>query len=100
MKALIKLLEVLNKPNSELTFREKCRKFIGFIVVGLFGIILNSIFRKIGHEKQRQQEARNKLKYFKPIIEEGLFSNKTTWVMRDNPLSEEQLDDFIKNTKS
>lgn len=99
MKTLIKFLEVMDKPNSELTFREKCRKFIGVVVVGFLGMILISVFRKIGYEKQRQQEARNKLKYFKPIIEEGLFSNKTTWVMRDNPLSDEQLDDFIKNTK-
>lgn len=100
MMILIKFLDVLNKPNSELTFREKCRKFIGVVVIGLFGVFFIHLVRKIGDEKQRQKEARNKLKYFKPIIEEGLFFNKTTWAMRDKPLSEEQLDDFIKNTKA
>ena len=54
---------------------------------------------KSRERKAIQQEKRNKLKYFKPIIEEVLFSNRITWVMRDEPLSDELLDELVKVIK-
>jgi hypothetical protein len=99
MEGIKKFTDVLNKSNSELTFREKCRKLIGVIVIGLLGVILIVFINKSKERKAIEQEKRNKLKYFKPSIEEGLFSNRITWVMRDEPLSDEFLDEFLKEIK-
>ena len=99
MGAIKKFIDVLNKPNSELTFREKCRKLIGVIGIGIGGILIIHISKKISYANNREQERRNKFKYFKPMIEEGLFSNKITWIMRDKPLQEEELDELLKEIK-
>ena len=99
MEAIKKYMYVLNKPNSELTFREKFRKLVGVIVIGHLEGLLVIFINKSRERRTIAQEKRNKFKYFKPIIEEGLFSNKTTWVMRDIPLSDEFLDEFLKEIK-
>lgn len=99
MEGIKKFMYVLNKPNSELTFREKFRKLVGVIVIGLLGGLLVIFINKSRERRAIAQEKRNKFKYFKPIIEEGIFSNKTTWVMRDKPLSDEFLDEFLKEIK-
>jgi hypothetical protein len=97
MKSIKGYVEVLNMPNSELNFREKLRKFIGCIIIGIFGIFLLIVWKGIDNKRAIKKERRNKLKYFKPSIEEGLLSNRTTWVMRDTPLTEGQLDDLFKS---
>ena len=99
MEGIKKFTDVLNKSNSELTFREKCRKLVGVIVIGLLGVILIVFINKSKERKAIEQEKRNKLKYFKPSIEEGLFSNRITWVMRDEPLSDELLDELVNTIK-
>lgn len=99
MESIKRFVEVLEKPNSELNFREKIRKFIGVVFVGLFGFFIVGFLRRINNQREITQERRNKLKYFKPIIEEGLFLNKTTWVMRDTPLTEDTLDELFKTMK-
>lgn len=99
MEAVKRFLHVVDTPNSELTLRQKCTKVFGYIAVGILGYFLVVLIRKQNNSKNEKQKARNKLKYFKPIIEEGMFSNKTTWVMRDTPLKEEELDEFFKTFK-
>jgi len=99
MDAIKRFLDVADTPNSELSLRQKCRKLFGYIVVGLLGYLLVVLISKQNNSRNQKQKERNKLKYFKPIIEEGMFSNKTTWVMRDTPLREEELDEFFKTFK-
>ena len=96
MRAIKDFLDILEKPNKQLTFFEKFKKFIGFIIVGLFGMLLLLVVSKSRERKSIEQEKRNKLKYFKPSIKEGIFSNTITWIMRDEPLSEESLDELMK----
>lgn len=99
MEAIKKFITLLDKPNSELTFREKCRKLIGLIGIGVGGTLIIYISRKISYKNNMEKERRNKFKYFKPMIEEGIFSNKTIWIMRDKPLQEDELDELLKAIK-
>lgn len=91
--------QLMETPNSELKFTQKCRKLLNHIGIAFFGFIIIKTLSKLSNEKAIEREKRNKLKYFTPIIEEGTFSNKTTWVMRENPLTEEQLDEVLKFVK-
>jgi large-conductance mechanosensitive channel len=91
--------QLMETPNSELKFGQKCRKLFNHIGIAFFGFLIIHFLNKASNEKAIEREKRNKLKYFTPIIEEGTFSNKTTWVMRENPLTEEQLDEVLKVVK-
>jgi hypothetical protein len=91
--------QLMETPNSELKFTQKCRKLINHLGIAFFGLIIRSILVKASNEIAIERGKRNKLKYFNPTIEEGVFSNKTTWVMRETPLTEEQLDEVLKVVK-
>lgn len=91
--------QLMETPNSELKFGQKCRKLLNHLGIAFFCFIIKKTLSKLSNEKAIEREKRNKLKYFTPIIEEGFFSNKTTWIMRETPLTEEQLDEVLKFVK-
>jgi hypothetical protein len=97
------VLDILDKPYNELTFTKKVNKFMVsvmvFVFVGLFAFFIIGYFSKLRNERAIIQEKRNKLKYFKKNIEEGFFHNKNTWIMRDTPLTDDEVDELMKLIK-
>jgi hypothetical protein len=87
------LMDILETPYSELCLKDKLKKVMGIIVIGLFAFFL----MKMVKDKKKINQHKNKIKYFNPSIEEGIFSNKITWTMRDKPLTDEQVNDFYKH---
>lgn len=49
--------------------------------------------------RKEEEKERRKIKFFKPTITEGFFSNKVKWEMRDAPLTDEQVNEFFKDRK-
>ena len=82
-----------------LTFTKKVKKFMVFVFVGVFAFFIIGYFNRLRSERAIIREKRNKLKYFKKNIEEGMFFNRTTWVMRDTPLTDDELDELMKTIK-
>ena len=45
-------------------------------------------------EIEENKALKQKLRYFNPIIKQGFWSNSVTWVGREKPLSDEELDNL------
>jgi hypothetical protein len=43
---------------------------------------------------QKRREMKDKVKYMKPTIHEGILFNTVSWEMRDKPLTNEELKQF------
>lgn len=78
----------------------KWKKIMLFIALGLGGILTMVILRRINDRRTEEKRMREKIRYFKPTITEGVLSNRTSWEMRDAPLTDEQLDSFMKSQKN
>jgi large-conductance mechanosensitive channel len=97
MEAAVKdFLVILEKPYNELNGVQKVKRVIGIILIGIFTFVIIMVINKSREKARTENEKRKKLKYFKPTIEEGVFSKRITWVMRDTPLSDELLDELVK----
>lgn len=55
----------------------------------LIGLAIGSVII-MGHFHRRRSVER-KVRYFRPTIEEGIFGKKIHWTLRDEPLTQEQL---------
>jgi hypothetical protein len=53
------------------------------------------IFKSMVLPRLQQRKAiKDKVRYMKPTIHEGILFNSITWEMRDKPLTEQELKDF------
>lgn len=82
--------ENLKRGWKELSWKEK----LLVISIGLGGIWLLPLASKKQDEKKKLRE---KIRCFKPTVTESAFSKSISWEMRDKPLSDEELDEFMKN---
>jgi hypothetical protein len=66
------------------------------IVFGFFAIIVLILFAtlipKIERRNHLKSSIRKRLRYFNPVITEGLFGKRVKWVGRDKPLTDEELE--------
>jgi hypothetical protein len=96
MKGIIYYIKLLDKRYSELSFADKTRKFLSAPFLFFLRVTFMIAFLKVIDIKSKIKEKRNKLKYFKPTIEEGLLYDTTSWTMRDKPLTDEEVDKLMK----
>ncbi len=77
----------------------KWKKYMLFFILGLGGIITIAIYNRFKEKKYKEKKLREKVRYFKPTVNESMFSRSISWEMRDTPLTDKQLDDFMKSQK-
>lgn len=77
----------------------KWKKTLLFIILGLGGILTISIMRRMSAKESEKKKLRERVRYFKPTITETALSKSISWEMRDKPLTDEQLDGFMKSEK-
>ncbi len=65
---------------------------IGIIMISIFAVLL---LRAFLYAIDRRKEVKRKLKYFNPVITETWWGKKITWVGRDRPLTDEQLQELL-----
>lgn len=87
---IIKAIRLIDVPYKNRTFKEKLIVIQFYALVGLLGVFVIGLIRT--HKKS--QVEKNKLKYFKPTIYEGIFTNKISWELRDKPLTDQELSDL------
>lgn len=78
-----------NKTVSSVSIR--LMGLIIFYVVALSAVIIIKKQRSNSGERNR---IKKKLRYFNPIITEGFWGKKITWVGRERPLTDEELEKF------
>jgi hypothetical protein len=84
-------IKISQIPFKKRSFKQKIRVIRITILMRILKFCANLI---IGELKNRQ-ELKNKLKYFKPTIHEGFFSNKISWEQRNKPLTDTELKNII-----
>lgn len=84
------------EPEKKMGFFKKALTSLLYFPVKLFTFIL---LEKINERRRREQEIKEKIKYFNPVIKEGLFSNSITWVGRDKPLTDQELEVLYNSKK-
>lgn len=68
-----------------------------FLKIVLYICFFPTSILMIGVMRERRKENKHlkeKLRYFNPIIKEGFWSNSITWVGREKPLSDDELNNF------
>ncbi len=80
-----------------LSFKEKARKLFVIIAVGVFVFTIMCFKKGLNEESGKKKLVQNKLKYFKPTIIESFWGRKIQWELRDNPLSDEEVNLIINN---
>ena len=83
--------ELCKKPFKTRTFKEKLRVIRYQALMGVLGGIFILAGKYASRTISERKSMKNKLKYFKPTIQEGVFSNTISWQERDIPLSDEEL---------
>ena len=83
--------ELCAKPFNTRTFKEKLRVIRYQALMGVLGGIFILVGKYVSRTISERKAMKNKLKYFKPTIQEGVFSNTISWQERDIPLSDEEL---------
>jgi hypothetical protein len=63
---------------------KRLSNFFGILIGMMLGMMLSGRLK-------RYQRIRRRVKYFNPVITEGFWGKKITWVGRDTPLTEAQL---------
>jgi hypothetical protein len=57
-------------------------------------VVMLLIFEEMKERKHKKNRMKSKLKYFNPIVEESIFGKKITWILREKPLSDEELENL------
>lgn len=83
--------ELCEKPFKTRTFKEKLRVIRFHALIGALCGVFILAARYVINRTSERQAMKNKLKYFKPTIQEGVFSNTISWQERDIPLTDEEL---------
>lgn len=64
-----------------------------FLYIFFFPTII--LVKGFANNRKRENKAlKQKLRYFNPIIKQGFWSNSVTWVGRDKPLTDDELDNL------
>lgn len=77
--------------------KDRIIKFILNLVVFSFGIAFKVILDKSKVHNENKKLLRDKLKYFIPFINKGIFRSRVSWQMREKPLTDEELDVYMKD---
>lgn len=83
--------ELCKQPFKTRTFKEKLRVIRYQAFMGVLGGIFILADKYASRRISERKAIKNKLKHFKPTIQEGFFSNTISWQERDIPLSDEEL---------
>ncbi len=76
-------------PKEKLKWYQKLSFSMVALPIALFAVHLNQ-------RNQEKKELRKKMRYFNPIIREGFWGNTTTWVCRDKPLTDDELEKLFE----
>lgn len=77
----------------------KWKKIMLFIALGLGGILTMVILRRINDKRTEETRLKEKIRHFKPTVNESMFNKSISWEMREKPLTNEELDAFFKSYK-
>ena len=80
--------ESIDQVKSKLSLFKRIRTVFVDIAVLMIQMVL--IEEKYKYNK-KYREVRGKLKYFNPVLKEGFFFKSITWVGREKPLTDEEL---------
>ena len=83
--------ELSEKPFKTRTFKEKLRVIRFYALIGVLGGFLILVAGYVRNRVSERQAMKNKLKHFKPTINEGVFLTTMSWQERDVPLTDEEL---------
>jgi hypothetical protein len=83
--------ELSEKPFKTRTFKEKLRVIRFYALIGVLGGFLILVAGYVSNRVSERQAMKNKLKHFKPTINEGVFLTTMSWQERDVPLTDEEL---------
>lgn len=83
--------ELSEKSFKTRTFKEKLRVIRFYALIRVLGGFLILVVRYISNRVSERQAMKNKLKHFKPTINEGVFFTTISWQERDIPLTDEEL---------
>lgn len=83
--------ELSEKPFKTRTFKEKLRVIRFYALIGVLGGFLILVAGYVSNRVSERQAMKNKLKHFKPTINEGVFLTTMSWQERDIPLTDEEL---------
>lgn len=83
--------ELSEIPFSERTLKQKLRVIRFYVLMGLFAGVLLVVVDKLKEKPSRREELRKKLRYYKPTMHEGTWSNSISWEERDTPLTDEEM---------
>ena len=90
-----KITNLKNKIIEKWEYIKDNKVLIAFCL-GLFPI---AIYAYIHHKEysSKKAEIKRRLKHFNPTIKQGLFGEYVEWSGRDKPLTDEEVDELIKN---
>ena len=84
--------ESIDQVKSKLSLFKRIRTVFVDIAVLMIQMVL--IEEKYKYNK-KYREVRGKLKYFNPVLKEGFFFKSITWVGREKPLTDEELNSLM-----
>lgn len=76
------------KSNKMKWYQKIAFGFLAIIVL----IFFIALIPKIQRHNHLKSSIRKRLRYFNPVITEGLWGKKVKWVGRDKPLTDEELE--------
>jgi len=82
-----------------LDFDDSKKEISAFKKTLIYILFFPSIILLKGFSKKRKREnkaLKERLRYFNPIIKQGFWSNSVSWVGREKPLSDEELENICK----
>ena len=81
-----------NEP--EVSFWGKLKWYQKLIFIMMFPTLF-VLFKNFTTRSSAREKIKRKMKYFNPTITEGFWGNKITWVGREKPLTDEQVEQML-----
>ncbi len=80
-------------PERKLKWHEK---IIQYFLLALFALVAVVFIKKFCSNRENFSAIRKRLRYFNPTVTETFWGKRVTWTGRQNPLTDEELDNFLK----